>query len=209
MLILTTQRVIFSLLKTFAITWQHMEDTFLNTPLDPWRSQWSSGRRRTLTEEWVLLCFQSTVQLVQGACVLQHLWSLSAPRVKERNTSIMGITTFVHSSENIQFTSSNLKHILHQCLPGLLKHFQVIVLFTKDNKKGAKGEKRRQKKWLKRKSDEQIKLMTWGGKSKEEKRTKFEWRNNIFNEQIHSLYNSHWILIALYQDSLGQLSPTC
>lgn len=66
---------------------------FLNIPLDLWRSQWSSGRRRTLTEEWVLLCFQSTGQLEQGACALQHLWSLSAPRAKKRNTSIMGVTT--------------------------------------------------------------------------------------------------------------------
>lgn len=66
-----------------------MEDNFLNIPLDLWRSQWSSGRRRTLTEEWVLLYFQNTDQLEPGAYVLQHLWSLSAPRVKKRNRSIM------------------------------------------------------------------------------------------------------------------------
>lgn len=63
---------IFYILETCAIAWPWLEDTFLNIPLDPWRSQWSSGRRRILTEGWALRCFQNTVQLVQGACVLQH-----------------------------------------------------------------------------------------------------------------------------------------
>lgn len=155
MLTLTPQRAIFSL-PEISCHWQCMEDTVLNTPLDLWRFQWSSGRRMTPTEEWVLLCFQSIVQLAQGACVLQHLWSLSAPRVKERNTLTMGVTKCFYILMRICSLSllTSPKHILYQSLLGLLKHYQVIMLFTKDNAKGTKGEERSGKKPLKRRSDQ-------------------------------------------------------
>lgn len=48
---------------------------------------------------------------------------------------------FLHSAENVQVISPNGKHNLHQSLPGLWKHYEVIALFTKDNEKGAKGKK--------------------------------------------------------------------
>lgn len=156
---------IFYILETCAITWPSMEDTFLNIPLDPWRSQWSSGRRRILTEGWALLCFQNTVQLVQGACVLQHLWSSNAPRVKERNRSTMGATMSfsIPLKSSVYLTQFNT---FRSSIPGLLKHY----CYRSANKRQWERSKRRHKKWLSR-----IKLKTWEKKRREQKRIKSKW----------------------------------
>lgn len=134
-----------------------MEVTFTNTPLDLWRSRWSSGRRRTLTEEWVLLCFQSTVQLVQGACVLQHLWSLNAPTVTERNSNNRSYHVFLHSYENEQFTFLNLKHILQQShsTGETSSSYNAANKKKQTNKKKfcSKKKQKRHKNWLGRRLD--------------------------------------------------------
>lgn len=57
-------------------------------PLDRWKFLWSSGRRKSRTEEWALRYFQSTVRSARAACVWQRQLSLSAPETQHREQNV-------------------------------------------------------------------------------------------------------------------------